>query len=180
MPRQSTHLTNILTGLVLRSDILDHSIVQYSSTVVSTLVADASCRGSIPVNGWRDLIEWTWVWKLMSSASIWCTGCPKTSLTYQIPTWSIDLILRAAPKHVLPSASHGHGGGSGILRQISFSASGKWGCFGIPKTAPIEYAKWRWAGRLSWPSARSLPDQHWPASTTSILLRKWIKQIGFS
>ena len=88
--------------------------------MVRTLVANASYHGSIPVNCCRDLVKWTLVRKLMSSASIWGTGCPKLSLTYQIPTWSIDLIFCAAPKHFLPSASHDHGSGSGILRRFCF------------------------------------------------------------
>ena len=138
--------------------------------MVSTLVADPLRCGSIPSDGlrWRNLCDWTRVQKLMSPASNWCTGRFKLSFIYQIPTWSVDLIFCAAHMHCLPFTSHDHGSGSGILRV--FSASGKWGCFGVPKTTPIKYAKRRRASRLFWLSTRLIPKQHQPAG--SILQRQ--------
>ena len=50
---------------------------------------------------------------------------PIAFFTVRVPMCSLDLISYALFVDVLSSASRDHGGGSGILRRIFFSVSGK-------------------------------------------------------
>ena len=97
-------------------------IIQYISTVVSTLTADAPRCGLIPRNGWSGFVEWTWVQKLTSLAWIWLA---KRSLSENIAYLVYGPYLLCCPEALFTIRQSGPWQRKRNFEAIFVSASGK-------------------------------------------------------
>ena len=140
----------VLIGFLLSANISAHHILQYSSTVVSTLVVDVLYRGSIPGDCWRDLFKLTKVHGDESSFNMvyWTPQTCFYLLNSYLVYWPYFLccfkgLFVIHQPWTWRRKQH-------FEVNLFCFASSKWGCFGITKTTPTGYATQHQASILSW------------------------------